>query len=186
MKSWHFEELEINSRMFIQDLLKKNKGAILERWFDLILQTYPAHSAILMKEDRDPFTNPVGSTISQEIETLFRNLFESEERESLQNSLESILKIRSVQDFSPSKAVEFIFLLKRSIGEILGDEIYREPLGKEWATVDSKIDRLALHAFDLYMKCREKVCEIRIHQAEAERRMALRLMERLAYPKTND
>ena len=62
--------------MMLSDLLKREKDAILERWFNLILETYPADAAALMKKDKNPFTNPVGSTISREIEALFEGLLE--------------------------------------------------------------------------------------------------------------
>ena len=101
--------------MVLIDLLKKEKEGILKRWFDLILGTYPPDTAALMQKGKDLFTNPVGSTISEEIEALFKGLLENESSESLSASLNSILKIRSVQDFSPSKAVGFVFLLKLKI-----------------------------------------------------------------------
>jgi hypothetical protein len=163
----------------MHDLLKKNKVTILERWLDLILETYPADTAIIMRKEKDRFANPVGSTISREIEVLFKKLCEEGQDEKCQASLDSILKIRSVQDFSPSKAVGFIFLLKRAIREILKNEIYKEPFINEWLRLQSRIDDLALQAFDLYMNCREKICEIRINQARAEKEMAFRMMERM-------
>lgn len=172
--------------MTIQDLLKKNKTAILERWFDLILETYPPDTATLMRKDRDPFTNPVGSTISREIDVLFEKLCEDVQDERYKSSLDSILKIRSVQDFSPSRAVGFIFLLKKAIEEILKNEILKESVMEEWLKFQSRIDALALRAFDLYMECREKICEIRINQAKAEREMAFRMIERMSYPKEKD
>src|SRR4030042_338485 len=97
--------------LMIQDLLKENKTAILQRWFHLILETYPADTATLMRKDRDQFTNPVGSTLSREIETLFKQLCEGIHNGECRASLDAILKIRSVQDFSPSNAGGFIFLL---------------------------------------------------------------------------
>jgi len=163
----------------MQDLLKKNKAAILERWFNLILETYPADTANLIRKEKDPFTNPVGSTISREIETLFKGLIEDRNVSQLSDPLNSILKIRSVQDFSPSKAVGFIFLLKRAIGETLKSEICKEPVIDEWLKFQSKIDDLALQAFDIYMDCREKIFEIRVNQAKAEREMAFKMMERM-------
>ena len=47
----------------------------------------------------------------------------------------------------------------------------------------SRIDGLALLAFDLYMDCREKICEIRINEAKAEKEMAFRMMERISTSK---
>ena len=63
--------------MDLKDLLSRNETAILKRWFDLILETYPADAATLMRKDKDQFTNPVGSTLSREIEILFKRLCES-------------------------------------------------------------------------------------------------------------
>jgi len=172
-------EKTLNGPKMIQDLLKKNKAAILERWFHLILETYPANTATIMRKEKNQFTNPVGSTISREIEVLFKKLCEGIWDEKCQASLDSILKIRSVQDFSPSKAVGFIFLLKRAIGETLKNEICKESVMDEWLKFQSKIDELALFAFDIYMDCREKICDIRVNQAKTEKEMAFRMIARM-------
>jgi hypothetical protein len=169
--------------MNLKDLLSRNEAAILKRWFNLILETYPADTATLMRKDKDQFTNPVGSTLSREIEVLFNKLCEGSQNERCQASLDSILKIRSVQNFSPSQAVGFVFLLKRAIGETLKNEICKESVIDEWLKFQSSIDDLALQAFDAYMECREKICEIRINQARAEKEMAFRMIERMTTSK---
>ena len=165
--------------MVLENLLWQNKTTILKRWFDLILETYPADTAAMMRKDGNRFTNPVASTISREIEVLFKQLCEGIQNEECQASLDAILKIRSVQDFSPSKAVGFVFRLKKAIEETLKSEICREQNIEAWRAFQSRIDALALQAFDLYMDCREKICEIRVNQAKAEKEMALRMMERI-------
>jgi hypothetical protein len=165
--------------MKLNDLLSRNEATILKRWLDLILETYPADTATMMRKDKNQFTNPVGSTISRGIEVLFGKLCEGIQDEKCQASLDSILKIRSVQDFSPSTAVGFVFLLKRAIGETLKNEICKESVMDEWLKFQSQIDALALQAFDAYMECREKISEIRINQARAEKEMAFRMMERI-------
>jgi hypothetical protein len=53
----------------------------------------------------------------------------------------------------------------------------------EWLKFQSRIDDLALQAFDIYMDCREKICEIRINQARTEKEMAFRMMERMTTSK---
>jgi len=169
--------------MALRDLLLRNETTILRRWFDLILETYPANTATMMRKDKNQFTNPVGSTLSREIEVLLKNLCEGSQDEKCQVSLDSILKIRSVQDFSPSKAVGFIFLLKRAIGETLKNEMCKGSVMDEWLEFQSRIDDLALQAFDIYMDCREKIYEIRINQARVEREMAFRMMDRITTSK---
>jgi len=165
--------------MALEKLLLQNKTTILKRWFDLILETYPADTVTLMKREQNQFKNPVGATFSREIETLFKKLCEGVQNGEGQASLDAILKIRSVQDFSPSKAVGFIFHLKKAIEETLRSEINREQNIEAWRALQSRIDALALQAFDLYMDCREKICQIRVNQAKADREMALRMMERM-------
>jgi len=165
--------------MVLENLLLQNKTTILKRWFDLILETYPADTASLMRKEQNPFKNPVGATFSREIETLFKKLCEGVQNGEYQASLDAILKIRSVQDFSPSKAVGFILQLKKAIEETLRSDINREQNIEAWRAFQSRIDALALQAFDTYMRCREKVCEIRVNQAKAEKEMALRMMERM-------
>lgn len=165
--------------MALENLLLQNKTTILKRWFDLILETYSADAVTLMRKERDQFRNPVGATFSREMEILFRQLCEGGQNGECQTSLDAILKIRSVQDFSPSKAVGFIFQLKKAIEETLKREICREQNIEPWRAFQSRIDALALQAFDVYMECREKICEIRVNQAKAEKEIALRMMERM-------
>ena len=165
--------------MAFEKLLLQNKTTILKRWFDLILETYPADTVTLLRKEPNQFRNPVGTTFSREIESLFKQLCEGVQDGEREASLEAILKIRSVQDFSPSKAVGFIFQLKNAIEETLKSEICREQNIEAWRAFQSRIDALALQAFDIYMGCREKICEIRVNQAKAEKDMALRMMERM-------
>jgi hypothetical protein len=163
----------------LKDLLQKEKSTILRKWFDLILETYPSDAATLMRKERDPFSNPVGSTISSAIEVLFQGLCDGASAAALSPSLDAIIKIRSVQDFSPSKGVAFVFLLKKAVEESLKGEIEEPGIGQEWLSFQGRIDELGLQAFDLYVACREKINEIRISQARTEKEMALRLMERI-------
>jgi hypothetical protein len=79
--------------------------------------------------------------------------------------------------------VGFVFLLKRAIGETLKNEICKESVMEEWLKFQSRIDDLALQAFDIYMDCREKICEIRVNRAKAEKEMAFRMMERMTHSK---
>ena len=42
---------------------------------------------------------------------------------------------------------------------------------------ESNIDELASAAFDIYLKCREKISELRVSEAKAEGDRAFRLLE---------
>jgi hypothetical protein len=165
--------------MALEHFLAQNRAAILERWNHLIVETYPPNTSRFLRRERDRFINPVGYTIFQEIGVLYEELLGEMDVDRISGSLENIMKIRSVQDFSPSEGVVFVLLLKKTIREKLGSEISHVRIFEEWSTLESKIDRMALLAFDIYMKCREKICEIRVNEAKAEREMAFRLLERM-------
>jgi hypothetical protein len=116
--------------------------------------------------------------MSQGIETLYDELIHGMNSNKLSAALDAIIRIRSVQDFSPSQAIAFVPLLKRVIREELGGEIKDNQILEELLPVELRIDQLALLAFDIYMKCREKIFEIRVNEVKAQREMALQLLER--------
>lgn len=164
--------------MVLEHLLPQKRAAILERWFQLVLGTYPADTSRFLKQEKDRFINPVGYAISQEIEALYDELLQGMNFDKLADCLDNIIRIRAVQDFSPSQTIAFIFLLKKAIREELASEITENRVFEELLKFESRIDKLVLLAFDIYMKCREKVFEIRVNEVKAERERVFKLLER--------
>jgi hypothetical protein len=166
--------------MGLKELLSKKRDAVLKRWLQLILETYPADTSGLLGQEMDPFVNPVGSTIAGEIRALYEGLLRGEEVDRFSNHLDKVIQIRSVQDFSPSRAVLVVPLLKRAIQEELARSRREgDRLMEELFDLDSKIDQLSLLAFDIYTKYRERVYEIRIGEIKKERDRLLKLWERV-------
>jgi hypothetical protein len=61
----------------------------------------------------------------------------------------------------------FIFLLKRVLREELYQEIKESTAAsEELLALEARVDEMALRGFDLYMKCREKIYEIRAKEAK--------------------
>ena len=87
---------------------------------------------------------------------------------SIESSLERINKIRAVQDFKPSQAVAFVFLLKTALREELGAELYQGGMTQQLLSLESQIDGLVLIAFDNYMRCREKLFEVRCNDIKRQ------------------
>ncbi len=152
--------------MNLNKSLLQKKTIILDRWLDLIVETYPADTRRFLKKQKDRFANPVGTTISREIENLYEELLQGIDPDRVSPILDRIIRIRAIQDFSPSHAVAFIFLLRRVIREELKNEIRENRLFDELLVIESGIDDLALLAFDIYMKCREKIYEIRANESK--------------------
>lgn len=151
--------------MGLKNLLIQKKAVILKRWCDMILETYPPDAAEFFKEEGNRFANPVGYTLLGEIEPLYRELLEGLDAEKISPFLDRIIRIRAIQDFSPSEAVAFVYFLKKVIREELASEIRERRFYEDLLKFDSRIDELALIAFDTYMQCREKIYEIRVDEA---------------------
>lgn len=164
--------------MDLKQLLLNKRAAILERWSQLVTETYPAHSLGFLKQEKDRFANPVGHAISKSTGSIFDELLGGVNFDKLAGYLDNIIRIRAVQDFSPSQAVSFMFLLKKAIREELSEEICKTRYFNELSEFESKIDEIALLAFDVFMKCREKIYELRVNEVRAERERAFRLLEK--------
>jgi hypothetical protein len=166
----------------LKQSLIEEKKSILERWFHLILETYPPETSKFIRKEKDRFVNPVGVTLSEGMEALYEGLLKGVEADQISNPLEKILQIRSVQDFSPSQAVVIVSLLKKAIQEEMkGNKVEMNGMDVmigEWFNLESRIDQLTLMAFDIYTKYRERVYEIRINEIKKERDRAFKLLER--------
>jgi len=152
--------------MTLDIFLSQKKAAILEKWFGLIVGTYPAESQRFLKKQTNRFANPVGHTISKEIEAIYDELCTEINVERVSPFLDRVIRIRAIQDFSPSQAISFIFLLKKVIREVLEDESFEGDMAEELVRLDDKIDHLAMISFDIYMKCREKIYELRANEVK--------------------
>jgi hypothetical protein len=163
----------------LKQSLIEEKKSILERWFHLILETYPPETSKFIRKEKDRFVNPVGVTLSEGMEALYEGLLKGVEADQISNPLEKILQIRSVQDFSPSQAVAIISLLKKAVQEEMKEnKIEMKGMIEEWFDLESRIDQLSLRAFDIYTTYRERIYEIRINEIKRERDRAFKLLER--------
>ncbi len=139
--------------------LAKIKQEILKTWFQATVESYPAETAQFLKNQKDPFANPVGKTTYQSLAALIDALATGAGREVMATALDPILRIRAVQTFTPSKATRFIFSLKQIIRQHLPDP--GPDSGVDMNGMDRQIDEMALAAFDIYVACREKIYELK-------------------------
>jgi hypothetical protein len=152
--------------MQIATLLSQKKAAILGRWLAMIFESYPPETAIFLRKEKNRFDNPAGYRISEGLEGLYGALLQEMERDQVLTCLDEIIRIRALQNFTPSQALAFIFLLKIVIREELAEEIRKENLAAELLDLESRIDGLALLGFDVYTKRREKIYEIKADEAK--------------------
>ena len=127
-------------------------GEIADRWFLRVLEGYPEQTAQFMRAQADPFRNPAGAALRRALPVLVRHVLGVAEPEA-QQALDAIIRLRAVQDLSPSQAVGFVFYLREVLGEQGTDE-----------AIQRRIDDLSLAAFEAYMRCREQIAQIRANE----------------------
>ncbi|MFP5210620.1 MAG: RsbRD N-terminal domain-containing protein [Acidobacteriota bacterium] len=131
------------------------EAVIVERWVDRALKSYPSEMHSFLGGEKDPFRNPVGNTFRENLAALVHELLGTMDKEKIAGALDGLVRLRAVQNFTPGEALHFVFDLRPVIGEVSG--AISDPL-------QSRIDELALMAFDQYMSCRERIFELRINE----------------------
>lgn len=160
--------------MNLRDILAEKKPEIISRWADSVIETYPADTANFLKSQKDRFANPVGHAVAAGLSGIFDVLLSGNGEAG--PFLDDIIRVRAVQDFSPSGAVSFVFGLKEILRKTVSEAEASGPYDMgELAAIESSIDEMALKAFDIFVACRERLYEVKANEL---RRMTFRLIER--------
>ncbi len=150
----------------IEALLESRKSNIVENWFSRVADAYSRDTAHFLKSQKDPFANPVGGTLLSGLSGLLDHLVTGSD---VADFLDNIIRIRAVQTiFSPSQAVSFIFDLKKVIRDNLKKELKNGEALMQLAVFEDKVDALGLAAFDVFVKCREQIYEIKANQEKSK------------------
>lgn len=144
-------------------VLLEKKAGIVSKWLERTFQSYPESSANFLMRQEDPFRNPVGYRIKEGLSVLFDRLVLAGDAGAGNEEIENIVRIHATQDVSAGRAVAFVFTLKQILRTEFAAEIAGFP--DESAALDLRIDEMALLAFDLYMKCRERIYEIKANES---------------------
>jgi hypothetical protein len=150
--------------MTLEALLKEKKTIILERWFDRVLEDYPPDTRRFFREDKGPYSNPIGHTLRRGMEGIIDQVLRPVSIEEDRVILEPIMKIRAVENLPPSPGARFILPLREVLSDIVKEEMRKDVLGQEWLNLNSRINQLALLGINLYSECREKVNQLRTRE----------------------
>jgi hypothetical protein len=151
----------------LKEILAEKRSAIIGKWSHRFFSYYPVESQKFLGSQKDRFANPIGYTINSCVGPIFDELIGENDPQVMGNLLRDVIKIRAVQEFSPSQAIRFVFdlkgIIRGEVGEVAGTVDYNEELSE----IESRIDELALIAFDSYMESRERLFKIRIDEVKA-------------------
>ncbi len=143
-------------------LLADHKPSLLRKWFDLVANTYPPDTASLLKNKKDDFANPVGQTTRKGLSGLFDVMVGDWDADAMSTHLDPILRIRAVQDFTPSRAIAFLLDLKNIVRNHFSGELKDLDRLTELNEFERRVDRMALAGFDIYVRCREQIYKLKV------------------------
>jgi hypothetical protein len=149
--------------------LSEKRRLISSDWLERVLQTYPKESCRLLRLGGDPFRNPVGHALREGLPVLVEEILGGMDRGRITPVLEGIVRIRAVQDFTAGQAVAFVFLLREPARAHLADH------GGLLEIAERRIDEMAALAVELYVKCREKMWEIKANELKRSAYVQTRL-----------
>jgi hypothetical protein len=148
------------SLLEFKEFLTAKKESIGEAWYQRIAGTYPADTASFLVRKKDRFDNPVGHAIAQTTGGSLDCLIDGAESAELRSCLQPLVRIRAVQNFSPSEAVSFVFLLEDAVAEVLGG-VAEEAGGAVLSALRAAVREMALLCFDIYAECREDISQVK-------------------------
>lgn len=152
--------------MSLGDLLRRKREQLVQEWLARIVETYSAHTAHFLVNEGDPLRNPVGHALKQGLPILLDAVAGTLDVARAGPGLEDIVRIRAVQDFTPSQAISFVFLLKPIVRSAAGKQPADGLAADDLQALEDRVDRLALLAFDLFVNCREKIFAIQAEEAK--------------------
>ncbi len=152
--------------MTLREILAENKDRILQRWFDRLVEDYPPETQGFLRENRSPYSNPIGYTLRKGTEEILGLILEGGKRREVRAILEPIMKVRAVENLSPAQGGKFILPLRGVISEVVKEMRREDAFGQEWLDLNARITHLALLGLNLYSECREKVNQLRVEERE--------------------
>jgi hypothetical protein len=151
-------------RMGLEKVLAKKRNAIVGDWFDMVAKTYAPDTAQFLKRNKDLFSNPVGGYLTKGLAGLFDQLLTGMDREAVRTLLDPIVRVRAVQNFTPSQATAFVLVIKKIVRTHLKSELKKSRVMNDLLEFEAQVDAMSLFAFDIYMECREKIYELKANE----------------------
>ncbi len=151
--------------MRLFELLKKKEEKIVAVWVERTLDSYI--SSDFFKQATNQFANPVGANIRTGLTKILQLMLSEAEAQEYAEPLDQVIRIRAVQEFTPAQAVAPLFEVKWVVRQILSGDEQGRPLLSELGPFDREVDRVVLMAFDMYMRCRDRLYQARIRELKS-------------------
>ncbi len=160
--------------MTLQLIFEQRRAEIFEKWHAMLVDSYPKETGRFLRREKDAFANPVGARFETALEKVLYGFIDDKSQDSWKDSLDEILRVRAVQDFSPSDALRFIMGLK-DVLRMTAAKSGKNVSPEELRAFEDRVDRMLLAAFDIYSRCRQDLYEIRVKEISRQVERLLRM-----------
>lgn len=162
------------------EIPRKHKKTVADRWVEAVFATYPLETTGFLRTKNDPFTNPVAHMTRQAADSLYDAMIGEEvDPADTKAAVDRFVKLRAVQKFTPGQSMAVFYLMK----PILREEVMPEMLARgqisDYLEMESRLDTLALLAFDIYMSAREILADARIKEIRNQHAQLARWAQQL-------
>ena len=140
--------------MNVQKIFREQRAVIVEGWINAGLFDLSPSNDWLLRTKND-LTNPVGDATMKPPASLVTIAGEHVTPQKIKHALDRFVRLRAVQQYTPSQGLGVFFLMKPLLREhILPLCREKEDLA-EYLDAESRLDSVTLLAFDLYSAARE-------------------------------
>lgn len=151
--------------MSLETLLHQKKEEIVESWLMATFGLFSDESLrYLKKKKQDYYVNPLSHDLADGLEAIFHELLQGTDADRLAPVLDQVIRITSVQEGQASRALTFLFLLKKVVHDFAEAEQDYLQMTKDLFGFDHVVDQLIRMSFDIYSKCREDVYHLKVEE----------------------
>ncbi|MDR1659234.1 MAG: RsbRD N-terminal domain-containing protein [Desulfovibrio sp.] len=155
--------------MNLLECFRNYKEEMLRLWAEAVYAASPFDAKGLLRTVTDPFGNPGADMIREAAGALYGAVAGEETTVAdVKAALERFVKLRAVQQGAPSQALGIFYLLKPIMRGLLLPHCTAPEDVNAYLAAESRLDSLALLAFDMYMAARETLAESRVEEIRSQ------------------
>lgn len=156
------------------------RETVLEEWITAIFSTYSLQTVGFLRTKKDPFTNPVADMTREAATTVYEAVSGWDKKPAdVKAAIDRFVHLRAVQEFLPSEGMLVFYLLKPIIRRHVLPKMQAHGRIEEYLEAESRLDTIALMAFDIYEKARQTVAQNRITEIKNQHAQLVRWAQRV-------
>ncbi|MDR2799909.1 MAG: RsbRD N-terminal domain-containing protein [Desulfovibrio sp.] len=161
--------------MNVREYFHSRRETIVGLWTEAVYALYPLETTDFLRTREDPFANPVADMTREAGSAIYDAVAGADIKiEDMKNALDRFVKWHAAQQEAPSRGIGVLLLMKPILREQVLPGLAGQGNLKDYLDAESRLDTLALLAFDMYMAARERLAqarvgEIRLRYAQLER-----------------